>query len=387
MEQELISNPHIAIIGAGPSGCICAKFLIDEGFNVTLFDKGEILHTLLPTGGGKCNLAPAQFYFKELSKNYPRGEKFLYSVFSKFGVNDTLEFFEHLGVKTYTRADKRIFPTSNSSKDVQEKFVKALKGIKFIKENIIEIIPKSNKYSVKTNKDSYDFDVLVIAIGGHAGVQILKNFNLKINEQTQALVGLTTQKDYSELAGVSFKNIKCENYQGDILFTHKGISGPLIYTISSIHARKEFPYKLKLKLMEDVDFQDLLNKNSHKEIKNLVGQFVPKSFAKYLLEDLNIAPDTMCHKIDGKTRNRITNTLYNFEITVTGKVSDGEVVTCGGIDLKEINPKTMEAKKYPNLYFCGEILDIDGFCGGYNLQSCWSTGAIAAKSIISNFLV
>ena len=142
------------------------------------------------------------------------------------------------------------------------------------------------------------------------------------------------------------------------------------------------PYQLNLNLINNIELQSMLNTNPHKKIKNLLGKIIPKSLALWILNNLNINPQTPCYKIDGQTRDKILNKLINFEVTVTGKVPDGEVVTCGGIDLKEINSKTLEAKRYSGLYFCGEVLDIDGFCGGFNLQNCWSTGYVTAKSII-----
>ena len=141
------------------------------------------------------------------------------------------------------------------------------------------------------------------------------------------------------------------------------------------------PYKLTLQLIEPFNLQDELDKNPHKEIKNLVGNFVPKSFANCVLKSLEIPLETSCCKINGKIRDKILNKLTNFEINIVGKVPDSEVVTCGGISLKEIDSKTMEAKCYPNLYFCGEVLDVDGFCGGFNLQNCWSTAYIAAQGV------
>ena len=197
-----------------------------------------------------------------------------------------------------------------------------------------------------------------------------------------------TEKDFSEISGVSLKNVECKInnkiYCDDIIFTHKGVSGPLIYTVSSLKARDKMPYKINLKFVNDLDFQKLLNNNPHKDIKNLLSALVPKSFAQFLLDDLGINSDIKCCYIDGKIRDIIYKSLMDFEIIVSGKVPDGEVVTCGGVDLKEVNSKTMESKKYKNLYFCGEVLDIDGFCGGYNLQNCWSTGYLAADSIINN---
>ena len=137
MAQELIYK-SIGIVGAGPAGCMCAKLLSDAGFDVTLFDMGKFLRTLLPTGGGKCNITHDEPDFREFAKNYPRGEKFLYSVFSKFGVSDTIDFFNSIGVKTYTREDKRVFPISNSSSDVREKLLKSIK-CHFTNEEVVNI--------------------------------------------------------------------------------------------------------------------------------------------------------------------------------------------------------------------------------------------------------
>lgn len=387
MVQESTSNKSVAIIGAGPAGCVCAKFLKNNGFCPIIFDKGKYLRTILPTGGGRCNLAHAEFDFKNLTKNYPRGEKFLYSVFSKFGTEDAIQFFKQLGIETYTQEDNRIFPKSNSSRDVQEKLLKALKGCKFVSEKVLSIEKLDNCYKIITNKSSYAFDVVIVSTGGHGNWDIFNKMDLNIIPPTQALVGLVTKENFSEISGVSIKNVKIYGKEfknsdnGDIIFTHKGISGPLIYKISSIFARKEMPYKLVFQLIKDLDLQAELNKNPHKEIKNLLGQFVPKSFAEFVLENLDIEKDTPCHKITGKLRDKIYKKLTTFEVTIISKVPDGEVVTCGGIDLKEINSKTMESKKYPNLYFCGEVLDIDGFCGGFNLQNCWSTAFVVAQSV------
>lgn len=387
MEQESISNKTIAIIGAGPAGCICAKFLNDYGYEVTLFDKGKFLRTILPTGGGRCNLAFAEYDFKQLVKNYPRGEKFLYSLFSKFSTQDTVDLMDNLGIKTYIQDDLRIFPVSNSALDVREKLLKSLKRTKFIKEKAEKITKLDNGYKIKTDKSLYAFDIVVVAIGGHAGTDILSELGIKIEPQTQSLVGLVTEIDFSSIAGVSIKNASIRLgkslYRGDILFTHKGISGPLIYKVSSINAKLKMPYSIGLKFVEDFNLQEQLDKNPHKEIKNLLGNYVPKSFANFLLNRLGIDVETPCHKINGKMRDKIYSGLTNFEIEISGKNPDGEVVTCGGVNLKEINSKTLESKKHPRLYFCGEILDIDGFCGGFNLQNCWTTGFIVAEGIKS----
>lgn len=374
MEQE--SKSKVVIIGGGPAGCMCAYFLQND-FDVIVLEKNSPLKTLLPTGGGRCNLCHAEFDFKELVKNYPRGEKFLYSVFSKFSTADTIEFFEKIGVPSYIQENLRVFPQSNSAKDVREHFLRALNKTKFVKENALRINRKGDKFSVVTDMGAYNANYVVIASGGHATYDLIKMLGHKIVEPKPALVGLLTKENFSQISGV------CIN---DLLFTHKGVSGPRIYTISSLRARDEFPYKLNFDFIGKIDLQNDLNSNPHKSIKNLLADYVPKSFVEYVLQVLKINKETKCHAIDGKIRDRILDKLKNFEITVIGTSPDGEVVTAGGVDLKEINPKNLESKIVPHVYFCGEVMDIDGFCGGFNLQNCWSTGYLSAQGIISDQL-
>ena len=376
---------RVAIIGGGPSGCACAYFLKNY-FDVTIFDISKPLLTLLPTGGGRCNLAHNDFDIKELASNYPRGEKFLYSVFSKFATDDTLKMFEEMGVKTYIQDDGRIFPTSDSSSNVREKFLASLfkspNRIIFIQEKVLDL--KINEgIKVLTKGGSYCFDFVVVAVGGHSGYNVASSLEIKVIEPKPALTGLVTKQNFSQLSGISIKNVSCNKFgQGDILFTHNGVSGPLIYKISSLNARKNFPYKLKFTFAKIENFQELLNCNSQKDIQNVLSEFLPKSFALYILEYIKIPLNTKCHKITGKMRDSILNEIENFEVEIVGCNKSGEVVTSGGVDLNEINPKNMESKKVKNLYFIGEVLDIDGFCGGYNLQNCWSTAYVCAKGII-----
>lgn len=374
MEQE--SKSKVVIIGGGPAGCMCAYFLQND-FDVIVLEKNSPLKTLLPTGGGRCNLCHAEFDFKELVKNYPRGEKFLYSVFSKFSTADTIEFFEKIGVPSYIQENLRVFPKSNSAKDVREHFLRALNKTKFVKENALRINRKGDKFSVVTDMGAHNANYVVIASGGHATYDLIKMLGHKIVEPKPALVGLLTKENFSQISGV------CTN---DLLFTHKGVSGPRIYTISSLCARDKFPYKLNFDFIGKVDLQNDLNSSPHKSIKNLLADYIPKSFVEYVLQVLKINKETKCHAIDGKTRDRILDKLKNFEITVIGTFPDGEVVTAGGVDLKEINPKNLESKIVPHVYFCGEVMDIDGFCGGFNLQNCWSTGYLSAQGIISDQL-
>lgn len=382
---------NIAIIGAGASGCLCAYFLLQAGFEVTLFDKASPLKTLLPTGGGRCNLAHAEYDFKELAKNYPRGEKFLYSIFSKFSTADTIEVFEKIGIKTYAQENGRIFPESNSAKDVREKVLNNLKQANFVKEEVINLVPVNGGFRVSTTsphpnpphpgrESSYFFTDVVIAVGGHSGLNLIEKLGIKTVTQKPSLVGLNTSEDFKSLSGTVIKNASINGYEGDVLFTHFGVSGPLIYTISSIKAFDEMPYKLNIDLAPNlIDLQNDLNIYPHKEIKNILNKYLPQKVTSFILKDID--DTTKAHKINGQVRDYILDKIHNFEITVLATNKGEETVTAGGIDLNEINPKTMEIKTIPHLYAIGEILNIDGFCGGFNLQNAWSTAYICAEAL------
>ncbi len=372
----------VGIIGAGPAGCACAKFLQDSA-SVTLFDFASPLRTLLPTGGGRCNLAHAEYDFKELVKNYPRGEKFLYSIFSRFSTSDTIDFFESIGIKTYTQDDFRIFPESNSSKQVREMLLKALNKTTIKREKALRL-EDGEKLKLITDMNSYYFDSIIIATGGHASYELFTRLGINIIEPKPALVGLLTKEKLSNLSGVVIENCKSEGLIDNLLFTHKGISGPLIYKISSLKAKNKFPYTLSIDLCpKDIDLQDLINSNPHKQINNLLSDYIPKRVVNYILEVCKISNSQKCHLINAKQRDCILEKIHSLNLTIIGTSPDGEVVTAGGVDLKEINPKTLESKKVKGLYFIGEVLDIDGFCGGFNLQNCWSTAFVASNAILS----
>jgi len=372
----------VCIIGTGAAGCMCAYFLLKAGFEVTLIDYGAPLRTIIPTGGGRCNLAHAEYDFKELAKNYPRGEKFLYSVFSKFSTYDTIALFEELGIKTYCQDDGRIFPVSNNSKEVQSKILNNIHKAKFINEKVNKISKLENGYKIETNKSEYYFPIAIIATGGGLKNKAVSGLNHNIIPYKSSLVGLRFLESIN-LNGIVVKNVYSNDFKisGDILFTHFGISGPLTYTISSIKANDEFPYSLSFDLHKEYfNFQQMLNSNPHKDLKNILSELFPHRFAEYLLGEFSF--QKACN-INGKIRDAILEKIHNFKVTVTGVDKGEETVTAGGYDLSEINSKTMESKLYKNLYIIGEALNIDGFCGGYNLQNAWSTANVAAQSIIN----
>ena len=395
MDSSQNNKQTVAIIGAGPAGCMAAYYINNDDYQVALFDFARPLHTLLYTGGERCNLAYAEYDFRELAKFYPRGEKFLYSLFSKFATGETTDFFQNIGVDTYIQDDLRIFPTSNSAQDVREKVLHSIRNCTFKNEKVLKIVKGEDDFFITTDYNSYHFDKVIVAVGGHAGFTLAQSLGHKIVDPRPSLVSLVTKKSFKALQGVCVKDVSAEVYfenkkvtqfTDDILFTHNGISGPLTYKISSVCARLGYniqnPLLIKLDFVKgDFNLQDLLNSNPKKDIKNLISDFVPKSLADFLLGQNGIALDEKCCNIDGKKRDLIIKALTDFEIFVNAPTKEGEVVTSGGVSLDEINPKTMASKLVEGLYFCGEVIDVDGFCGGFNLQNCWSTGFVAGSSI------
>ena len=394
----------IGIIGGGPAGIFCALFASEKEDNeIYIFDKQDILKTLLPTGGGRCNLAYGEFDFKELAKNYPRGEKFLLSVFSKFSTTDTLAFFEQIGVKTYMQEDFRFFPEANSSSFVRKRLIDKTRknNIKNIKEKVIDIKKENDKFLVSTEKNHFVVDKLVIATGGRGqGQKFAKKLGHNIVPLRPALCSLLTKEtDFFDLSGLTLKNVcasvfynnkKITTQTGDILFTHFGISGPLSYKISSycayINFTPKIPLNIKIKLTEHDNLEksltELINKNPQKNIINVIDTYIPHRLAEKILIKDKISPETKSGQLKKEDRLKIIKNLTEFSLNVIGVKSGEEIVTAGGIDLNEVNPKTMESKVIKNLYFCGEVLDIDGLTGGFNLQNCWSTGYICGISLI-----
>lgn len=401
--QKPLGKKRVAIVGGGPAGVFAALYASSDSKNdVFIFEKNEVLKTILPTGGGRCNLAYEEFDFKELAKNYPRGEKFLYSVFSRFATKDTIEFFKNIGVKTYTQADSRIFPLTNSSQTIQDSLTKELKkrNVSIKKEKVVSVVKTGEKFTIETQNDKYNFDALILATGGKGlGHRIAQSFGHNIIDLKPALTSLKIKEKYLfELSGLSLQNItakvagaKKKPLPGDLLFTHYGISGPLTYKISSYSAYEEFnaenPLKISFnfvgKTFEEFDslFNDDLKSNAKKDIANVLDNYIPRRLSDLILQKEKIDPQIKAGQLSKIDRVKLSNKLTNFEVNATTASVGEEIVTAGGVDLKEVNPKTMESKIISNLYFCGEILDIDGLTGGFNLQNCWSSGFIAGGSV------
>lgn len=346
----------VAITGGGPAGVYCALQLNKlTDAKIDIYEKNSPLKTLLATGGGRCNLSRFGDDIYDFAKNYPRGEKFLYSVFSKHFTKDTLKFFSSIGIKTYKQADDRYFPLSDSAADMREKMLLKLRA-NIIKKNITSL------------DELAGYDFIVIATGSKGGYDLAYQAGHNIIEPKPALCGLKLNPDSPKYP----EGVVLDTPEGEILFTHEGISGPYIYKMSSINARRDFPYKITVPLINTVILKEAVQNNPKKSFGNIVSKFIPKSLAWAILDDFEI----QCANVK---KSQIEN-LSNITFEVISPDKKGEIVTAGGVDLKEINNKC-QSKINPRIFFCGEIMDIDGFCGGYNLQSCWSTGYCAALGI------
>ncbi len=403
---------NIAIVGGGPAGVMAAIVAAENSkqqVNITIFEKGQVLKTILCTGNGRCNLANNTKNFKELASNYPRGEKFLYSIFSQFDATKTIKWFTGHGLKLYTQKDNRVFPITDDAHTVRDFFIKLLNKYKIkIKENChIEKIEKNtNKFKIHTHNEVLNFDKVVIAAGGNHKSQsvynLAKNLGHNITRLKPSLFALSlSDSNISKIAGVSiesasigtyFDNKKVYSTQGDFIYTHKGVSGPAIFKTTGACAfldfNRENPLILKINFLKNKNFDslndeiiELVKDNPKKNIINLIRQFVPAGVADYLFEKNSLNPDKKAAELSKKERNRIINMLVKSEFSAVAPVFDSEIVTAGGIDLKQVSSKTMESKICSRLYFCGEMLDIDGFTGGFNLQACWSTGYVAGMNL------
>ncbi len=364
-------SPNIAIVGTGPAGTYCALQLIEHfkkedqnTYKITLFDPLPALSTILPTGNGRCNLTYNENDFKKFAAFYPRGEKFLYSILSRYSMYETLEYFEKLGIKTYTQPDNRIFPVSNSAKDVQKHMISALK-----KSKNINFINKTIKNIEELNK----YNIIVLATGSKDRSGLVQQFGHKIIPLKPALCGLKVK----ELTPNFPTGISIQANGGGIIFTHQGLSGPEIFKISSKNVHKEYPYKIKIPIINPDKLFKLIDANPKKSFGNVVSELIPKKLTKYVFEQHGLNYD----KQAAHAKKEEIKTLENLDFTIIATDGRGEIVHAGGVCTDEIN-KNCHSKINSKLWIIGEALNVDGFCGGFNLQNCWSTAAIAADDIV-----
>lgn len=394
---------EVGIIGAGPAG-VFAAISVRDFFNVdvTIFDWQEPLTTLLPTGGGRCNFSYFETDIKTFSGYYPRGGKFLLSVFNRFGMNDTVDYFEKIGIKSYVQNDNRIFPISDSARTTAEILLERgnLLGVKFIKERISHVFYDGKYFVVSTSRDDFKFKKLILATGGK-NFKIAKSLGHKIVKPIFTLAPLEIAETmYYALSGLTlkdvwvkvfFENKKILNISGDMLFTRNSISGPLVFKISSICAYESYSVQNPLELHINIAGQsekyidnficDFRENNPKVSIKNSFQQFCPRNLLELILQNSGIDGSKQVAQMSNKEKNLILENLTSFKLHVVSKVLNAGIVTAGGVNTDEINSATMESKLIPNLFFAGEMINVDGFTGGFNLQNCWSTARVAAMNL------
>lgn len=415
----------IVIIGGGASGffaAINAAHNFPESKIIILEKSNKILSKVRVSGGGRCNVTNHCFEINELIKNYPRGEKELRQVFSQFSVQDTIDWFLKRGVNLKTEPDGRMFPESNSSETIINCFLTEAQKHNIdinLNEEVLEINSKNVALSgveasnvldfartdtleIKTSKQTYIANAVICSIGGHnqlKNYEFLKKCGHTIDELIPSLFTLNLpQSNIKELMGLSVKNgtVKVigtkHQYTGPVLITHWGLSGPAVLKLSAFAANDFF--KLNYQAGISVNWTGTFNEEQLKEemslqlgLKALIVNTplfeIPKRLWEYLVLRADIPLSKPWIELGKKQLNKLVQVLCNDTYDMHGKTTfKEEFVTSGGINLKEVNFKTMESKILPHLFFCGEVLNIDGITGGFNFQNAWSTAWITAKNVL-----
>ncbi len=418
----------IAIIGGGAAGLMAAATIAEENsdIKVILIEKNERLgKKVLISGGGRCNVTTGIQNIALVLEKYPRGAKFLQSAMHGFSPKAVYDWFEGHGVPLKIEEDLRVFPQSDDGHDVVGAFDKIFeekKGEIILGRNITNIkrqhdkgaAPEKHKKFIIGGKDFViEADAVIITTGGQAyrqtgstgdGYAFAESLGHKITELGPSLNAIVIQEGWvKKLAGLSRekatlqkshtegKSRTTEKATGPLLFTHRGITGPAVFAFSSLTAFENYtsknPMRITLDMFPDEKEEPLMQKifdhaqkNPKKNIGNVLDMLVAKSLAQETLCELQIPHEKNAGELSKKDAARIAHFLKHAEISAIGQIAGEEFVTAGGVDLREVNSSTMQSKICPGLFFAGEILDIDGFTGGFNLQAAWCTGHLAGKS-------
>lgn len=399
-------NFDIIIVGGGAAGFFTAINIVEKNqtLKVAILERGsEVLSKVRISGGGRCNVTHACFEPNELVKFYPRGEKELRGPFHQFGSGDTVEWFSNHGVELKIEEDGRMFPISNSSQTIIDCFLKATQklGIAVLTgQSVQSIFKKDNFWKIDTQNENYIAEKLILATGSNPKIwEMLQTFGHAIVTPVPSLFTFNIKDSrIKELPGVSAQvSIKVKNTKltstGPLLITHWGMSGPAILKLSAwgarILAEKNYQFTISVNWLNDVDTEDIeknLKDLKQEHAKKAVSKKSPFDFPNRLWESLvfasNIQEDAKWADLSKAQLQNLANQLTNSSFQVNGKSTfKEEFVTAGGIDLKEINFKTMESKLHENLFFAGEIVNIDAVTGGYNFQNAWTSGFILANSL------
>lgn len=405
-------NKKICVIGAGPAGIIASSIAASRGLDVTLLEKnGRIGRKLFITGKGRCNItngAPIDEFFDNIITN----KNFLYSSLYSFTNEDIISLLKRYGLEIKIERGNRIFPQSDKSSDViktLERFVND-NGVKVkLNSTVKSIYYNDDTFYVKVNEESMKFDRLIIATGGKSypatgstgdGYDFAKKLGHTIIPLKPSLIPIVVDCEWiKDLQGLSLKNVNLKTFKdekmiheefGEMIFTHYGISGPIVlstsnyinkYQNNNILFKIDFKPALDFNKLDDRILRDFeLYKNKH--IKNSLDDLLPQRIIPWVIELSGINPEQIVNQLTKEERHNLINTIKNFPLKFKSFRSIEEaIVTSGGISTKEINPSTLESKIVPGLYFAGEIIDVDALTGGFNLQIAYSTGYLAGMSI------
>ena len=401
---------NVAIIGGGAAGFFSAihvKKNYPEA-DVHIFEKSNnLLSKVKVSGGGRCNLSHDNISNKEWLEAYPRGKNLLKKSFRIFNHQDAMQWFEEKGIPLHTQDDGCVFPAAQDSQVIIDAFLREVKKQKteiHLKHQVLTISEENKKLNISFQDQNHIaklFDKVIVATGGSPKIQGLKwleSLGHKIENPVPSLFTFNMPKEaVTKLMGIVIENVRLSlqaskiQSQGALLITHWGMSGPAVLKLSSLAARllNEKSYQFKIQ----VNWVNITN-NDHiqKEIQKIISAYPNKILSNYrpyqlperlwlfLLDKCGLAPHKKWQELGKKGINKLINILSNDIYTIDGKTTfKEEFVTCGGISLQEIDSLSLQSKKVPNLYFAGEILDIDGITGGFNLQAAWTTGFIAAQ--------
>lgn len=396
----------IAIIGGGAAGFFAAIHASKPGNEVIIFEKSpKILSKVKISGGGRCNVTHQPLEISKLVKNYPRGEKFLKKAFRHFAIPDTFDWFQSRGVKLKIEPDGRVFPVTDSSQSIIDALVREVQklGVEIrISTGIKAITPAKSRFRLQSEKGEFEVDRVIVAAGGFPkvdGYSFLKSLNHQIQNPIPSLFTFNAPKEpIRELMGLAVPDglVKLEgtklNYRGPVLITHWGISGPAVLKLSAFGAEwlHEANYRTKALINWNANFSEqsyvdhlLAYGQNHPKRKVFAHPLfdIPSRLWVHCCENSGLSETDLFGNISKKSMNRLIQNLFCYNLEIDGKTTfKEEFVTAGGINLGEVDPDTMQSKNHPNLYFAGEILNLDGITGGFNFQAAWTTGFIAGSA-------
>lgn len=403
---------EVVVIGGGPAGLLCAATAARRGKSVVLFDKNEKPgRKLRITGKGRCNLTNAAD-ISDFIAAVPTNPAFLYSAFYTCTNEDVMRLFQELGVRLKTERGGRVFPVSDSAHEIADALSRYAResGAVLQRDTVQEVLAAGGAVTgVKTKKQGVvEAQYVAIATGGASyprtgstgdGYRFAARLGHTVVPPQPSLIPLTAEEAWvRDLQGVSLKNVAiklyCQNrcvYEdfGEMLFTHFGVSGPVILSASAHLKHVGERYRLEIDLKPALSFEQLdkriqrdFEKYMNKNFSNALDDLLPRRLIDVVIARSGIPPETKVHQISRAQRHALCTLLKQFSLTVNGvRPIEEAIITRGGIAVKEVDPSTMQSKLVRNLYFCGEVLDVDAYTGGYNLQIAFSTGYLCGQSL------